>query len=186
MRTIITSIIFALAAAPVLASDVEDRVNASRATVKSFMKELKGELQSAMKAGGPVNAIQVCNQKAPQIAARASDEKGWNVGRTSLKLRNQNNAPDDWEKQVMQKFEQRKADGEDPKKIEFYEVVTNGDKKQFRYMKAIPTAPVCLACHGEKINPEVTAKLDQLYPDDKARGFKAGDIRGAFTIIQPM
>jgi len=186
MRSIIILIAFAMAAGPVLASDAEERIKASRATVKSFMVDLKGELQSAMKAGGPVNAIQVCKQKAPQIAARISNEKGWDVGRTSLKLRNPNNAADEWEKQVLQKFEQRKANGEDPKTIEFHEVVIKGDKKQFRYMKAIPTAPVCLACHGEKIKPKVATKLDQLYPDDMARGFKAGDIRGAFTIIQPM
>jgi len=32
----------------------------------------------------------------------------------------------------------------------------------------------------------VKAKLDTYYPADQARGFKVGDIRGAFTISQPM
>jgi hypothetical protein len=53
-------------------------------------------------------------------------------------------------------------------------------------MKAIPTGKVCLKCHGEKIDPDVEASLKQNYPRDKARGFKEGDIRGAFTITQPM
>ncbi len=54
-------------------------------------------------------------------------------------------------------------------------------------MKAIPTAEKpCLACHGGKIQIKVTETLDKLYPQDQARGYKAGDIRGAFTITQPM
>jgi hypothetical protein len=32
----------------------------------------------------------------------------------------------------------------------------------------------------------VAAKLKTLYPDDKATGYQTGDVRGAFTISQPM
>ena len=53
-------------------------------------------------------------------------------------------------------------------------------------MKAIPTAELCLACHGTKIDPVVAAKLTELYPRDQARGYKVGDIRGAFTFIEPL
>ena len=53
-------------------------------------------------------------------------------------------------------------------------------------MKAIPTGELCLVCHGTQIAPQVLEKLDALYPRDEARGFSAGDIRGAFTITQPM
>jgi hypothetical protein len=53
-------------------------------------------------------------------------------------------------------------------------------------MKAIPTAELCLTCHGEALDPELQATLDELYPADKARGFKEGDIRGAFTLSRPL
>lgn len=163
-----------------------DRIQASRAAVKAFMGELKSELQAAMKAEGPVHAIEVCNKKAPRIAARISKDKGWEVGRTSLNLRNPGNAPDDWEREVLQTFEQRKAEGEDPRKIEYSELVEVDGEKAFRYMKAIPTGGVCLACHGKNISEPVKSKLDELYPEDQARGYELGDIRGAFTITQPM
>ena len=29
------------------------------------------------------------------------------------------------------------------------------------------------------------ARLDALYPEDQARGFEVGNIRGAFSIVQP-
>ena len=45
-------------------------------------------------------------------------------------------------------FEERKRAGEDPAMMEFYEVVSQDGSDELRYMKAIPTAPLCLACHG--------------------------------------
>lgn len=68
----------------------------------------------------------------------------------------------------------------------FAEVVESDVGKRYRFMKAIPTADLCLACHGESINPDLAAAIDKAYPDDKARGFKTGDIRGAFTLSKPL
>ena len=167
-------------------ADMQQRVHDSKVVIKKFMTELKGHLKGAMKEGGPTNAIKVCNHIAPEIAKKWSEKTGWKVGRTSLKYRNPKNAPDVWEQKVLEEFEARKAKGEDPKTMAHAEVVEQDGKKVFRFMKAIPTQKVCLKCHGENIGAPVKAKLDELYPGDQARGFKLGDIRGAFTIIQPM
>ena len=108
------------------------------------------------------------------------------MGRTSLKPRNANNAPDDWEKKVLNAFEKSKArskaKNEVPKTLEFFEVVETDGHKKRRYMKAIGTGGVCLLCHGTNISPDVKTKLKELYPDDTATGFKIGDLRGAFSI----
>jgi hypothetical protein len=188
MRKIILSIIGLGLTACQSAStdDLDQRTAESRAVTMEFMTTLKSELQSAMKADGPVNAIQVCNTRAPEIAADFSEQKGWTVARTSLKYRNPDNAPDAWERKVLEQFEERKASGEDPKQMVYAEVVEDGGAKTYRFMKAIPTGPVCLACHGEKIDAAVEARIQELYPEDRALGFSAGDIRGAFTITQPM
>ncbi len=185
-KAILTSAILLAAGVAQASEDLTPRIEASRAAVKSFMTQLKGELQAGMKAGGPVNAIGICHTKAPQITSEVSKQKGWEIGRTALKTRNPANKPDQWELAVLNQFEQRKAAGEDPKKMEYSEVVETDGKKTFRYMKAIPTGAVCLTCHGEKLAPEVAAKLKELYPEDQATGFKLGDIRGAFTIKQPI
>lgn len=174
------------AAVPGFAADDAERVAASRAAVKDFMGTLQGELQAAMKAGGPTNAIEVCNKKAPAIAQEVSKAKGFHIARTSLKTRNPDNAPDAWERKVLEDFEARKRAGEDPTKLEHHEVVTADGKQTFRYMKAIPTGELCLNCHGEKLDPKVSETLKRLYPKDQATGFKVGDLRGAFTISQPL
>jgi len=190
MRTTFTIAVLSLAlAAPAMAGNddvIAKRTQESRKVVKAFMGKLKSELQQAMKAGGPVRAIEVCRNKAPLIAGEMSQQTGWRVARTSLKYRNPNNAPDAWEQLVLKEFEARKAKGEDVRKLEHAEIVTVDGQKQFRYMKAIPTGKVCLKCHGEKLDPAVEKTLNQFYPHDKARGFRVGDIRGAFTITQPM
>lgn len=181
-----------LCALPITASlasddDTKERVQKSKEVIKAFATELKGEMKKALKSGGPGKAIEVCNTVAPNIAQSHSEKTGWEVSRTSLKTRNPANAPDAWEKKVLEAFEERKAKGEDVKTMAFYEVVEEDGKKTFRFMKAIPTAEKpCLMCHGANIKPEIAKKLDALYPEDQARGYQAGDIRGAFSIRQPM
>ena len=82
----------------------------------------------------------------------------------------------------MQDFAAKLKDGADPKTLE----ASKTEDGTFRYMKAIPTGGVCLACHGEKIAQPIAAKLDSLYPDDQARGFKQGELRGAFTLSKKL
>ena len=187
MKKYVYACIFAFGLSSIaMADEIEARSKESRIVVGDFMLLLKTELKAAMKEGGPTNAIQVCKNKAPAIAAEMSEKHGWRVARTSLKLRNPHNAPDAWENNVLQEFEKRKTAGEEVKTLEYAEIVKIDGKKQFRYMKAIPTGEVCLQCHGSDIKPDVAATLNNFYPKDQATGFKQGDIRGAFTVTQPM
>lgn len=175
--------VFCGLAAPAFADhDLDALIGESRAAIKGFGAGLKGELVAAMEAGGPEHAIGVCNMVAPGIAAERSIEYRGRVGRTSLKRRNPANAPDGWERAVLENFEARKASGEDVKAIDHAEIVTENGQRIFRYMKAIPTAQVCTNCHGVDLKPAVAAMIDDLYPTDEARGFSVGDIRGGFTL----
>jgi cytochrome c553 len=165
---------------------MQDNIEEGKSVIKAFMGDLKNELKKGMKEGGPVKTIQVCNTVAPHLAEAHSQMSGWQVARTSLKVRNPDNAPDAWEMAVLEEFEKRKAAGEDPMKLVKAEVVEEDGRQVFRMMKAIPTAEVCTKCHGSELAKPVTAKLDELYPEDKARGFKVGDLRGAFTLKKPL
>jgi hypothetical protein len=35
------------------------------------------------------------------------------------------------------------------------------------------------------LNPDIAAKIDELYPDDEATGFSEGDFRGVFWVEFP-
>lgn len=177
-------LLVAMMAPPVQAEEVA--VTESRAIVGAFMAELKGELEAAIRTQGPVEAVSVCQRVAPALAARLSQESGGKVARTSLKLRNPANAPDAWERQVLERFEQMRQQGSDPMALEHSEVVSIDEQKVQRYMKAIPTGSICLLCHGQDIDPDVQEALKRLYPQDQATGFSPGDIRGAFTVTRPL
>lgn len=177
----------ALAGGALAANGVpQDRIEASRAVARDFADRLKGALAKAIEQDGPIGAVEVCHTLAPQLAAEASARTGWRVGRTSLMTRNAANHPDAWEQDVLAKFAARKAAGASLANMESWAIVENNGQKQFRYMKAIPTASVCLTCHGNDIDPALRASIDALYPEDRATGYREGDLRGAFTISQPM
>ena len=66
--------------------DLAARIGAGREAIKSFAGALQEQLKSAMTVGGRTAAIEVCNVAAPEIGATASEERGWRIGRTRLKL----------------------------------------------------------------------------------------------------
>ena len=161
----------------------DEALTRCRAAAAELGSRLKTALKAALQEGGPVAAIAVCNEKAPEIAAGIRERDGVDAGRTSLKWRNPDNAPDAWEKGILEKFAADKASGASNLDLETWAVTAGDDgARTFRYMKAIPTLPLCLKCHGENIEPTVAARILALYPEDHATGFGLGDLRGAFTV----
>ena len=96
--------------------------------------------------------------------------------------------PDPWERAVLEDFDRRAAAKESPATLEKAEITTLDGKVVQRYMRALPTLPLCTQCHGaaDKLSPAVTAKLKALYPADRATGYAVGEIRGAMTLVRPV
>lgn len=154
-----------------------------KGVIKALAMRLGRELKTTAKSEGLPAAIKVCNTQAQPITDQVSQNKNWEIARTSFKLRNPNNAPDAWERRVLEYFATQEGLGADLKKLAYSEVVTDESGRQvFRMMKAIPVSKQCLACHGDQLKPGIKATLNELYPYDAATGFKAGDLRGAFTL----
>ncbi|MCC7254253.1 DUF3365 domain-containing protein [Hyphomicrobium sp.] len=163
----------------------ESDVAAARAATKDLGETLKAQLVAAIQAGGPRSAVGVCRTVAPVIAKEASETHGLTVGRTALKVRNPANAPDAFERKTLDDFVQKIESGTDPATLERAEVIVENGETVFRYLKAIPTAAEpCLACHGTQIEPGLKAEIQRLYPEDQATGFRAGELRGAFTVTR--
>ena len=147
---------------------------------------LRERLEKALREGAPVDAISVCQQEAPALGRQVSGQTGLRVGRTALRVRNPDHAPDAWERGVLEQWNKLPA-GTDLTKLETSAFVTGPDGVQeLRYMKAIPTEALCLACHGEPIEPTLSVRIRSLYPTDQATGFRNGELRGALTVRKPM
>ncbi|MGF1644855.1 MAG: DUF3365 domain-containing protein [Thiotrichales bacterium] len=165
-------------------AEIDQRIQSSKESIQTLAQGLVAELEAASEKGGPLNALDVCNTKAAEIANKVSAEKGMKLSRVSAKNRNVKNAAEGWTKTVLTAFETRYAAGEGADKLEHHEVVEVNGKREFRFMKAIPVRSACLGCHGTEIKPEVQAKINELYPNDKATSYKTGDLRGAFVVVQ--
>ncbi|MDP2795214.1 MAG: DUF3365 domain-containing protein [Sulfurisoma sp.] len=159
-----------------------------RQTAMSMPPKLLEVLDAEIKKSGHAEAMVVCRDKAPAMAKALSEAKGMQIRRVSLKNRNPKATPDAWEKKILEDFEKRTAGGEKPGVLEASEIVMEDGKRVMRYMKALPTQDLCLACHGtdDRIDKDVKAKLKELYPDDKAVGYSAAQIRGAITVRKPL
>lgn len=173
----------------VRADDLADREAAARNASAQLLQRLGGELKKEMGEKGPAAAIHVCRDLAPRIAGELSRDNGWRVTRVGTRVRNPLlGTPDAWEQGVLEDFAARAAQGEAFADMTRSEVVEMGGTRYFRFMKAIGTQPVCLTCHGtpEQIPGDVQARLAAEYPFDRAVGYRAGDLRGAVSILQPM
>ncbi len=157
----------------------DPRLAEGRAASQAFATELKAALTGALQTGGPAKAIEVCASQAPSIAQRLSQQHGAVLTRVSLKPRNPAASPNAWQRATLEDFEQRKTAGEPVERLESLQHAEG----ETRYMKAIPTQPLCLSCHGTQLSTEVKSALAARYPHDQATGFEAGDLRGAFSIV---
>ncbi len=176
------SVPFALATVAPDEELADDRLQQSRELTAEFASRLQGALLAAMSEGGAATAIPICRDEAPRIASELSRLSGARVERTTLRYRNPMNAPEPWQAMALRQFEADAEGGEPIADLEYFEVRTDGS---MRYMKAIPTGGVCLACHGTGLAPDMDAVLSDSYPHDLARDYELGDVRGAFSITWP-
>lgn len=173
----------------IFADELDQREQAADQVSQQFIKQLGGHLKKEMQANGPVQAINVCKEVAPEIANQLSNENGWSVSRVTTKTRNSLlGTPDMWERKALAEFEAAAAKGEDYSAMKKAAVVDEDGQFYFRYMKPLAIKPVCLTCHGseDQIPAPVKAELEKLYPFDQAKGYKQGELRGAVSIKQPM
>jgi hypothetical protein len=189
-RTLL-AIVLALVGGGSAAQDDEVRrlTEESRKIAVQLTQQVRGELVKEMEHSGPLRSVIVCKYSVPEISSSLSRLTGTRVSRVSLRPRNPLlGGPDAWEQKVLQDFEKRTARGEKADALEHAEVVAEPSGRYFRYMKAIPVAAPCLACHGplEQISEGVKGQLNNEYPYDKAVGYSIGQVRGAVTVKRPL
>ena len=147
--------------------------------IKMLGKALKQNVGKNLKEDpSGVQAAEFCSKKAKEIAKEVSKDfpKNIKVRRVALKYRNENNKPDSVDKKVLEEMEAALKAQTLKKKPKVVDV--NGTKRV--YVPLI-VEKACTKCHGDldKMNPKVKDIISKAYPNDKAVGFKVGDLRGA-------
>lgn len=141
---------------------------------------LSGRLKGAIGDSGIVGAINYCNIHALPILDSLSKAQNVTIRRTSSKLRNPKNKPDDFEKNILTLFEHAKE-----KSKELKPQIGIDKRKRINYYHPIEIKGLCLNCHGTKDNGLALRNYEEilkLYPKDKAINYSEGDFRGMWVV----
>lgn len=151
-----------------------NRLERARAARKSLASTLKEELQGAVSEESFSGAVEFCRDRAPEIAQSVAEKKDVAIGRTSHRLRNPDNEPPEWATEAVER-----------KEAETY--VFRGPEREVGYLRPIKLKGLRVNCHGaeEELAPGVSEALAEHYPEDRATGFKVGDLRGWFWVEVP-
>ncbi len=107
------------------------------------------------------------------------------IKRTSLRVRNSANLPDNADLAALMSIQSAMADGNTPPPLLVQRLEASGNTPaEWRVYRPLVTNASCLVCHGpsDVIAPGVLAKLERLYPEDKAKGYAANEWRGVIRV----
>jgi hypothetical protein len=117
---------------------------------------------------------QVCKPVGGQ-AQRLAMEHGWKIAQLAEKYRNPTNDLDHEARRVFKMME------DDEGLMGMWIKTEMEGKPGVRYFRRIVVEQACLACHGSKSSRPQFVKDG--YKDDRAYGFKAGDLRGVYSVF---
>ena len=144
------------------------------------------EVSSALAKDGPEAAVDVCHLKALPVTNGAITglPRITAVKRTSLKLRNPANAPDDADQLALDFIKQQLDNGDSPEALLVQRVETPAAAPEWRVYKPLGVMAKCLVCHGDPATQSdaLRAKLNALYPADQAKSYSAGEWRGLLRV----
>jgi len=160
--------------------DKEEYVAKGKEIAQASAEHLSGQLTKSIKEGGTASAIPFCNTMAMPLTEEISVKYSTAIKRTSFKVRNENNAPTKEETRILSAYKKLIDANEELKPI--VEMDKSGSP---HFYAPILLKQKCLACHGE-IGKNITVQTDSIirsyYPNDRATGFKEGDLRGIWSI----
>lgn len=130
---------------------------------------------TAIQQGGTDYAVAFCNTQAIPLTDSLSNERKVVIQRLTDKNRNPANTLQTATDSLV--WEQFKSE-------EVHQVVAEKDGNIYYYKPILMAMPACLQCHGAKddIAKATLNAITQKYPQDKATGYKTGDLRGMWKI----
>ncbi|TGK87162.1 DUF3365 domain-containing protein [Leptospira noumeaensis] len=139
------------------------------------------KLNSKIAEGGTEQAVPFCKLNAIGFTNGLGQKHGVSLRRITNKPRNQSNLLSANEEKIFLEVEKLKTyEGVFPNKS------ITSDDSVIVYIP-IPVMGFCLQCHGNSNEIQKSTKqiLNQEYPNDKAIGYKVGELRGLFSVKFP-
>lgn len=144
------------------------------------------ETSQVLAKQGAEEAIDVLHLKNLALPSAAPGKPHiTSIKRTSLKVRNIANSPDNADLAALMSIQKDLMDGNSPPKLLVQHIAANGTfPEEWRVYRPISVMSSCIVCHGptDSLLPSVKAKLEKLYPEDKAVNYAAYDWRGVIRV----
>lgn len=185
MRTGIAVFLLLAAGGATVHADDDAALLKGRAAAAALNETLLMRMTRSLRDSGPERTMSVCAYQARALANEVERKEGVKVRRTSLKLRNPENAPDAYERELLARLSARAREGTLPD--ESLEERRENGRKVYRYAKPLVASPLCITCHGQaaEIPEEVRYILESRYPKDAATGYGDGDFLGIVSVVIP-
>jgi nitrate reductase cytochrome c-type subunit len=148
-----------------------------------FAMQTKGvlgkALMNAINMKGTENALAFCSTRAIYLTDSMAVTLNASIKRVSDKNRNPLNSANNEELAYIEKSKTLLYKGE---KINPQIVETNSEMVGYY---PIMMENMCLQCHGiteSEVLPNTLQKINSIYPNDKAIGYKSGELRGIWVV----
>ena len=163
-------------------SEFKQIVKIGNKSSKKLLKTLGKNMKANMKKGGVMGALDFCSNEAYSLTQKVNSSlpKNVKVKRISAKYRSGANKPDANEAKILKSLENLNSlHVVLPKHL-----VQKINKHTYKYYRPLVIKkPVCLKCHGDiSKNHELQKAIQSRYPNDKATGYKMGDLRGVVVV----
>lgn len=148
--------------------------------VEQSAAALSNELKTAIATKGLDSALHVCNHRAMPIIDSLTQQHNASIQRLAIRVRNQKNKPNKEQRHILKLMERAKYAGEKLRPMAFLK-----DSITANYYHPILAQPLCLNCHGDpgvSMQEGIYEQITQLYPTDKAIGYKLDDLRGMWAL----
>jgi len=116
---------------------------------------------------------------ATQVARRVTQNTKYYLRQVSLRYRNPQNRPDDYESDQLRKFSQQSR----PREV--YGVMQSGGQEVFRYLQPMLATQSCLECHGSYESAPRFVQL-RFPPGHYSYNYRVGEVIGAVSVTIPM
>lgn len=166
----------ALLAASPLSED--QMVTKGSETSALLLQKLGGELKSQMQTNGAMGALRFCSQNALTLTEQIAKESKTSIKRISINNRNPVNKADKDETDLLNEWDKLVKNGQP---LPAQKLVKVSDSTVTYYKPIVINNETCLKCHGN-VEGELAKAIHATYPEDKATGYKMGDLRGMIAI----
>lgn len=142
-------------------------------------RNLIGKIQEE----GTLAALTFCKAEAYRLTDSTATAKKRKIKRVTDKPRNPANQASPEEIDLMDAYRTSLAKGGVLEPIYTY------SKGEHYFYNPIVTSELCLRCHGTpgvQITEEVMERIRDLYPEDRAIGYEANQLRGMWRISKPI